>query len=79
MSEVTIKNNLMAGGAFSLYCPRERSSNVRIIENRFSRIYFPKGGAYGPWTDCEKVAELYGNVWNNTGQLLPGQVRPKKR
>jgi hypothetical protein len=75
MSEVTIKNNLMAGGAFSLYCPRDRSSNVRIIDNRFSRIYFPKGGAYGPWTDCEKVAELYGNVWDNTGQLLPIQKR----
>lgn len=73
---VTIKNNLLAGGAYTLYCPRDPSSDVRVIDNRFSQIYYPKGGALGPWTDCENVTELRGNVWDKTGQLLPGQLGP---
>lgn len=76
MSGVTIRNNLLAGGAYALYCPRDRSSDVRVIDNRFSRIVHPKGGVYGPWTDCGKVAELRGNVWDDTGKLLPGQPIP---
>jgi len=76
MNGVTIKNNLLAGGAYTLYCPRDPSSDVRVIDNRFSQIYYPKGGAFGPWTDCENVTELRGNVWDKTAQLLPGQPRP---
>jgi hypothetical protein len=77
MSDVTIRNNLLAGGGWTLYCPRDRSSDVRVIDNRFSRLFYPRGGAAGPWTDCEKVAELRGNVWDDTGQPLPGQLRPR--
>jgi hypothetical protein len=69
MSNVTISDNLMAGGAYTLYCPRDSSSNVRVINNRVSRMFYPKGGEYGPWTDCGKVAQLSGNTWD-TGQAL---------
>jgi hypothetical protein len=73
MNGVIIRNNLLGGGAYTLYCPRERSVDVRVIGNRFSTAYHPKAGAYGPWTDCEKVAELRDNVWDSTGIPLPGQ------
>lgn len=76
MNGVVIRNNLLAGGACTLYCPRDRSIDVRVIGNRFSRLYYPTSGAYGPWTDCENVAELRGNVWDDTGEMLPGQPRP---
>lgn len=66
-----VERNLLAGGAYTLYCPRDRSVNFQAIDNRFSRVYYPKGGVYGPWTDCEKIAVNRGNVWADTGQPLP--------
>lgn len=78
MSNVVIRNNLLGGGAYTLYCPLERSVNVRVIGNHFSTRYYPKAGAYGPWTDCEKVAELRDNVWDSTGIPLAGQPIPRR-
>jgi hypothetical protein len=69
-SDVTVTSNLMAGGAYTLYCPRDSSSGYRVIDNRFSPMFSAKSGAYGPWTDCEKVAEVHGNVWDNNLQPL---------
>jgi hypothetical protein len=77
MDGVVIRNNLMAGGAYTLYCPRQHSANVHVIGNRFSRALYPRGGAYGVWTDCHKVAELRDNVWDDTGQPLAGQPIPR--
>jgi hypothetical protein len=77
MENVLIKDNLLAGGAWTLYCP-ERSSNVRVIGNRFSTFFSPKGGTYGPWTGCDKIAEARDNVWQGTGQPLPGQPIPPR-
>jgi hypothetical protein len=68
MSNVLISSNLMAGGAYTLYCPRDSSSNVRVVDNHFSKKYYPTGGAYGPWDACDKVAQLSGNIWDGTGQ-----------
>lgn len=70
-SDVLIANNLMAGGAFTLYCPKTSSSNVRVLGNRFSRLYKPKGGEYGPWVYCSQVAQVAGNVWDDTGAPVP--------
>jgi hypothetical protein len=68
-SNFTIDRNLMAGGAATLYCPRDSSTNFRVTDNRFSKFYYPTGGAYMPWTDCGKVAVNRGNVWAIT--LVP--------
>jgi hypothetical protein len=65
-SDVVVSNNLMAGGAYTLFCPRETSQNFRVIGNRVASLFYPKGGAFGPWTECEKVAEVRGNVWDQT-------------
>jgi hypothetical protein len=68
-----IRHNLLGGGAHALYCPRERSGDVHVIGKRFSTRHYPKAGAYGPWTDCEEVAELRDNVGDSTGIPLPGE------
>ncbi|HKT02830.1 MAG TPA: hypothetical protein VJT31_25140 [Rugosimonospora sp.] len=70
MSNVTISDNLLAGGAYTLFCPRDSSSNVRVLDNRVSRMFYPSGGQYGPWSDCQKVAQVAGNVWDDSGQAL---------
>lgn len=70
MSNVSISSNLIAGGAYTLFCPRDSSTNVRVLDNRVSRLFYPAGGEYGPWTDCEKVAQASGNTWDDTGQAL---------
>jgi hypothetical protein len=46
-----IDNNLVAGGGYTIYGGANpggaQTSNIRITNNRFSRIYFPRGGYYG--------------------------------
>jgi hypothetical protein len=71
-ADVTISRNLLAGGAYTLYCPRDSSRDFRVVDNRFSKSVAAKGGAFGPWTDCPKVAEVAGNVWD--GDLTPVKV-----
>lgn len=70
-SNVLVQSNLMAGGAYTLYCPSDSSTDYRVIGNRVSTVFSSKGGEYGPWTDCAKVAVNTGNVWDNTLSPLP--------
>lgn len=65
-SDVLIDANLLGGGAYTLYCPRDSSTDFRVTNNRFSTMFSPQGGEYGPWDACEKVAVLSGNVWDAT-------------
>lgn len=64
-SDVLVAGNLLAGGAYTLYCPEHTSADFRVIANRFSARFYDKGGAYGPWVYCEKVAEARDNVWDS--------------
>ena len=71
VTNVLIKDNLLAGGAYTLYCQQSGSGNdYRVIGNHFSTIFYPKVGAYGPWTDCEDETEVSGNVYHETGEPL---------
>jgi hypothetical protein len=63
-SDVLVSGNLLGGGAYTLYCPKESSSNFRVVGNRFSTLFGPKSGEFGPTSDCDKVAEMSGNVWD---------------
>jgi hypothetical protein len=71
-----IRDNLFAGGAYTLYCRQSGSGAQQILNNRFSTIFYPKVGAYGPWTECGDEAQVAGNVYHETGQLLAGQTGP---
>jgi hypothetical protein len=66
LSNTTISNNLLAGGGYTLYCPRTSSSNITVTSNRFGRIYSSKGGSFGAWVYCNQVASVKANVWDDT-------------
>ena len=70
-AQVRISNNLFAGGAYTLYCsPGDSTVNFRVLDNRFSKLLWPNGGFYGPWTDCENETEVRNNIWDDTLQPL---------
>lgn len=62
-----IENNLLAGGAYTLYCPVDvKGVNFRVIGNHFSTNYSTKVGAFGASTGCSDEV-LSGNVVHETG------------
>ena len=66
-SNVLITGNLMAGGAYTIYCPRQGPvTNVRITNNRFGPFSF------GSSNECtgDHVTEWSGNVVDATGAVL---------
>jgi hypothetical protein len=72
VSNVLVKDNLMAGGAYTLYCSEGGSAeNQRVVNNRFSTLFYPTSGDFGPWVHCEDEAQVTGNVYYETGRPLP--------
>lgn len=69
LTNINIQGNLLAGGAYALYCPTRTSGAV--TGNRISKIFKPNGGQYGPWVYCEFANPRTGNVWDDTGAALP--------
>jgi len=66
-TNILIQHNLMAGGAYTLYCP-ESSTNFRVLDNRFSNIFIPQIGYFGPITTCYNASATFtGNVFNENG------------
>jgi hypothetical protein len=65
-SNVTIQNNLLAGGAWTLYCPRSDATGVRIVGNRFG------AAGYGAAAACTPghVDQFAGNITDDTGAPL---------
>lgn len=66
-SGVTITNNLLAGGTYTLYCPRQGPvSNVNITNNRFGNFQ------YGSTDNCSgnHVTTFSGNVRDSDGSPL---------
>jgi len=74
LQNVTITDNLMAGGDYTLYCCQTDAwgvntppANTSITNNRFAREYFPKGGLYGPLADLNTTYTRFtGNVWDDS-------------
>jgi hypothetical protein len=70
---VTVEGNLLAGGGWSLYAGAGRkglSSNIRVIDNVFSRRVWPKGGYAGPvsYWDSNGPGNVWrGNTWESGG------------
>src|SRR6266536_1676506 len=73
----TIKNNLLAGGSYTIYAGAasgSRTSGIVITGNRFGQNYFPKSGQYGPvaYFDPTGTGNTWtGNIWDTTGQAVP--------
>jgi hypothetical protein len=68
IQNVTITNNLLGGGGWTLYCSAAGNDvrNETVTNNRFSRLYYPKGGYWGPAAGCELADVFTGNIWDDT-------------
>jgi len=69
-----ITGNLVAGGGYTIYAgDNERygkTHNIVVTGNRFSNVFFPNGGAYGPYTAAGVGNEWSGNFWDHNGQMV---------
>ena len=70
MRNIMISNNLLGGGAYTVYGGYQagvdvlsRVSNIQILNNRFTTQIFPKSGYYGPLTSISSPVIVSGNVW----------------
>ncbi len=69
-----ITDNLFAGGDYTVYAGGSGkfgvSHDIVITDNRFSRIYFPQAGFYGPFTyfDSQGTGNVWErNIWDDDG------------
>jgi hypothetical protein len=73
MHDLTIANNYLAGGSYTLYGPSQAGAspaNVHVTSNRFSTAYYPNCGAFGTHTGFAGNAPGFqwsGNVWHESG------------
>ena len=70
MRNVTIDNNLLGGGAYTVYGGYmagvdvlSRVANIDITNNKFTTTVYPRGGVYGPLTSVDNPVVTSGNVW----------------
>ena len=73
-----ITGNLLAGGGYTIYGGDNqrfgKTSNIKITNNRFSTVYFPNSGSWGPVTAFDKTGtgnEWSGNIWDHNGSPVP--------
>lgn len=71
----TVNNNLLAGGGYTVYGGDGTfciTHDIKITNNRFSRIYYPNSGYYGPLAHLDNGTgnAFTGNVWDDTGAAL---------
>lgn len=67
---VTISNNLVAGGGYAIYCGTSTGpvlGTFTFTGNRFAKTYFPRSGYWGPMAYCEGRGS--GNVWDEGGVI----------
>jgi hypothetical protein len=81
LDRITIENNLLGGGGYTLYGGEAMPehpygvTNLVVRNNVFTRRLFPKGGYYGPVAHWDPDAA--GNVWsNNTWEDTGALVEP---
>jgi hypothetical protein len=66
---VLVADNLLGGGAFTLYCTGGHGTNFKATGNHFTKRFGQHYGAYGPSDGCSDES-LSGNVDHETGQPI---------
>lgn len=67
---ILIEDNLLAGGAATLYCVQDgRGTNYQVLRNHFSTQFKNTVGFFFPSTGCSDET-LSGNVYHETGQPI---------
>ena len=76
VSNVTINDNFLAGGGYTIYGGSGtygKTSHIVVTNNTISTMYHPTGGYYGPATAFDATGS--GNVWSgntySTGKAIP--------
>ncbi|MEU9887119.1 hypothetical protein [Sphaerisporangium sp. NPDC051011] len=76
--DVLIENNLLGGGGYTIYGGAGKfgtPTDIRILNNVFTRRLFPKGGFWGSVTYFDtkgKGNRFEGNVWEDTREAVEG-------
>ena len=70
-----INHNLLAGGGYTFYGSAStgaNATNITFTNNRFSRIFAPNSGGYGPVTYWKTGGGNVwsGNIWDGTGTTV---------
>jgi hypothetical protein len=74
--DVTVENNFLAGGGYTLYAgagEKGTATNIKIVNNVWSRQIFAKGGYFGPvaYWDRDGSGNVWtGNRWADTGAAI---------
>jgi Right handed beta helix region len=75
--DALVENNLIAGGSYTLYAGAnsggQATYNIRVIGNRFSRVYYHTGGVFGPVAAYDPSGSgnvWQGNIWDDSGTTL---------
>jgi hypothetical protein len=87
-SNITVRDNLMAGGGYTCYCgdgtttnsgASARATNVSFINNVFWRTYYPDVGFFGTGISYNPAGggQWTGNVYMNTDGTLTTQLVPQ--
>jgi hypothetical protein len=77
VANVTIDDNLLAGGGYTIYGGeghQGQPSRIVITKNRISTKFFRRGGHWGPaaYFSPHAPGDVWaGNVWDGTGRLIP--------
>lgn len=69
--DLTITDNLLSGGAYTIYGGGPTAAGVSVTNNRFGRNYFAKGGLYGVLAYYPPDIVWSGNVWDGSGAHVP--------
>jgi hypothetical protein len=67
VSDVFIDDNYLAGGGWTLYCPRKAATGNRVTNNRFGPAHFGPASSCGP----PGVSEFTGNTFTADGKPVP--------
>jgi hypothetical protein len=74
MANLTITNNVLAGGGWTMYCPTDLPTGTNTISNnRFSNHFGITVGGFGPAADCgnDETAGIFtGNKCHESGAAL---------
>ena len=72
VTNILIQNNLLAGGGYTLRLQKATNAdNLQVTNNRFSTIFVPTVGGFGPQDGFRSNADVWsGNVYFETGAPL---------
>lgn len=70
---LTLSDNLMAGGGYTIYGGGSTASTVSITGNRFSNLYYPNSGNFGLDAYMNWNSTTWsGNMWDQSGKPSNG-------